>query len=194
MFQPLHHFQKSTPSGSWTVHSPSPLLSRNVRYNSITQPPSRVTRDCSKKKSKSSDPDDDNDFQPVTPPPHKTGPSWRREEIRRQRIVSEQHTRDELREGYRRLKDSLPVSFLNPDVHPIPPQTAPPASFTHPEMSVPMHRHQPLRRSTQILPAGASTHQRPNPCRCETPDSQGLQVLVDMLLRLVIRRHALGFP
>ena len=131
MFQPLHHFQKSTPSGSWTVHSPSPLLSRNVRYNSITQPPSRVTRDCSKKKSKSSDSDDDDDFQPATPPPHKTGPPWRREEIRRQRIVSKQHTRDELREGYRRLKDSFPVSFLNTDVHPIPPQTAPPPCLIH---------------------------------------------------------------
>lgn len=34
----------------------------------------------------------------------------RREEIRRQRIESEQRRRDELREGYRRLKDVLPVS------------------------------------------------------------------------------------
>jgi hypothetical protein len=39
-----------------------------------------------------------------------SGPSRRREEIRRQRIESEQRRRDELREGYRRLKDSLPVS------------------------------------------------------------------------------------
>ena len=93
-----------------TVRSPSPPLSRNVRYNPIAQPPSRVTRDRSKKKSKSSDSDDDDDFQPVTPPPHETGPSRRREEIRRQRIESEQRRRDELREGYRRLKDSLPVS------------------------------------------------------------------------------------
>ena len=34
----------------------------------------------------------------------------RREEIRRQRIESEQRRRDELRDGYRRLKDALPVS------------------------------------------------------------------------------------
>lgn len=34
----------------------------------------------------------------------------RREEIRRQRIESEQRRRDELRDGYRRLKDVLPVS------------------------------------------------------------------------------------
>ena len=84
-----------------TVRSPSPPLSRNVRYN--------PSRDRSKK-SKSSDSDDDDDFQPVTPPPHETGPSRRREEIRRQRIESEQRRRDELREGFRRLKDSLPVS------------------------------------------------------------------------------------
>lgn len=92
------------------VRSPSPPVSRNVRYNPIAQPPSRVTRDRTKKKSKSSDSDDDDDFQPITPPSHETGPSRRREEIRRQRIESEQRRRDELREGYRRLKDSLPVS------------------------------------------------------------------------------------
>lgn len=34
----------------------------------------------------------------------------RREEIRKQRIESEQRRRDELRDGYRRLKDVLPVS------------------------------------------------------------------------------------
>ena len=34
----------------------------------------------------------------------------RREEIRRQRIESEQRRRDELRDGYRRLKNVLPVS------------------------------------------------------------------------------------
>ena len=34
----------------------------------------------------------------------------RREEVRRQRIESEQHRRDELRDGCRRLKDVLPVS------------------------------------------------------------------------------------
>jgi len=37
-------------------------------------------------------------------------PPSRREEIRRQRIESEQRRRDELRDGYRRLKDALPVS------------------------------------------------------------------------------------
>jgi len=36
--------------------------------------------------------------------------SRRREEIRRQRIESEQRRRDDLREGFARLKDVLPVS------------------------------------------------------------------------------------
>lgn len=36
--------------------------------------------------------------------------SNRREEIRRQRIESEQRRRDELRDGYRRLKEALPIS------------------------------------------------------------------------------------
>lgn len=34
----------------------------------------------------------------------------RREEIRRQRIESEQRRRDELRDGYRKLKEVLPAS------------------------------------------------------------------------------------
>jgi Helix-loop-helix DNA-binding domain len=43
-------------------------------------------------------------------PPFSHGHDSRREEIRRQRIESEQRRRDELRDGYRRLKDALPVS------------------------------------------------------------------------------------
>jgi hypothetical protein len=41
---------------------------------------------------------------------HETSVSKRREEVRKQRIESEQRRRDELRDGYRRLKDVLPVS------------------------------------------------------------------------------------
>jgi hypothetical protein len=52
--------------------------------------------------------DDDEDFTPVNVAG--MGADQRRETIRRQRIESEQRRRDELREGYRRLKDSLPVS------------------------------------------------------------------------------------
>jgi len=49
--------------------------------------------------------DDDLDFAPSA-----TNKSDKREEIRKQRIESEQRRRDELREGYRRLKEALPSS------------------------------------------------------------------------------------
>jgi len=43
-------------------------------------------------------------------PSHEAGPSRSREEIRRLQIELEQRGREELREGYRHLKDSPPVS------------------------------------------------------------------------------------
>jgi len=49
----------------------------------------------------------DEDDLPVS---HEVNVSKRREEVRKQRIESEQRRRDELRDGYRRLKDVLPVS------------------------------------------------------------------------------------
>ena len=51
--------------------------------------------------------DDEEDFAPSN---SAANSDVRREEIRRQRIESEQRRRDELRDGYRRLKDVLPVS------------------------------------------------------------------------------------
>jgi len=96
--------------GSGRAQSPSPTIPRAHRFNPIGVPASRTKERNMRKKSKSSDSDDDDDFQPATPPANDGGPSRRREEIRRQRIESEQRRRDELREGYRRLKDSLPVS------------------------------------------------------------------------------------
>jgi hypothetical protein len=64
----------------------------------------------------SDDDDDDGEFRPGSLAEHTemSGDTRiiqkRREEIRRQRIESEQRRRDELRDGYRRLKDVLPVS------------------------------------------------------------------------------------
>jgi hypothetical protein len=56
--------------------------------------------------------DDDfaSDEDDLPHPTHETSVSKRREEVRKQRIESEQRRRDELRDGYRRLKDVLPVS------------------------------------------------------------------------------------
>ncbi|KAB5592179.1 hypothetical protein CTheo_4387 [Ceratobasidium theobromae] len=64
----------------------------------------------------SRDDDEDDDFESdgdVFRPggaPQEVVVQRRREEIRKQRIESEQRRRDELRDGYRRLKDVLPVS------------------------------------------------------------------------------------
>lgn len=52
--------------------------------------------------------DEEEDFAPALSA--NLNSDQRREEIRRQRIESEQRRRDELRDGYRRLKDVLPVS------------------------------------------------------------------------------------
>lgn len=64
----------------------------------------------SSKNDDSDDDEDDGDFQPAIPSVNGGSTDMRRETIRRQRIESEQRRRDELRDGYRRLKDALPVS------------------------------------------------------------------------------------
>ncbi|MDK0628419.1 helix-loop-helix domain-containing protein, partial [Clostridium perfringens] len=50
--------------------------------------------------------EEDDDFQPIVA----NSADSRRETIRKQRIESEQRRRDELRDGYARLKDTLPPS------------------------------------------------------------------------------------
>ncbi|KZO95927.1 hypothetical protein CALVIDRAFT_142260 [Calocera viscosa TUFC12733] len=69
-------------------------------------------RRATKHADEDSDEDDDEDLPPrrVSGGSSKRDAEARREEIRKQRIESEQRRRDELREGYRRLKDVLPVS------------------------------------------------------------------------------------
>lgn len=85
---------------------------RSHRFNPLAGMPTRTSaRQAKKRGSKGSDDfdsDNDDDFNPAST----AGMSndMRREEIRRQRIESEQRRRDELRDGYRRLKDALPVS------------------------------------------------------------------------------------
>ncbi|EPQ60155.1 hypothetical protein GLOTRDRAFT_52076 [Gloeophyllum trabeum ATCC 11539] len=101
--------------GSGT-HSPASSASlaavpRSHRFNPLggAMPPARTT--SRKRRAKvdefGSDDEDDGDFVPSS---NSKDADVRREEIRRQRIESEQRRRDELREGYRRLKDALPVS------------------------------------------------------------------------------------
>jgi hypothetical protein len=81
-------------------------------FNPITAPAthSKVPPCRRSTKNENSDNDEDSaDFQPAN---NNSGGStdMRRETIRHQRIESEQRWRDELRDGYRRLKDALPVS------------------------------------------------------------------------------------
>ena len=91
---------------------------------------SRPTVRCRKTKSSDDFSDDDDDYALAVPQTGvssinpvikidtncnlpllvQVGPVNHREEVRRQRIESEQRRRDELRDGYRRLKEVLPVS------------------------------------------------------------------------------------
>ncbi|KAF7307407.1 BHLH domain-containing protein [Mycena indigotica] len=102
----------SRGSGSMSppIHSPSavPRALANVgrRYNPIARPQRRKpTRRAS---ADDDSEDEDDDFQPAA---NLSGsPDTRRETIRRQRIESEQRRRDELRDGYARLKETLPAT------------------------------------------------------------------------------------
>lgn len=109
--------EMSSDSRGSGAHSP-PLYAavpRSHRYNPMAASPP-VTRSSMRalpkrkmsKKDVDSD-DDDEDFQPISKGPVH-GNESRRENIRRQRIESEQRRRDELRDGYARLKDTLPAS------------------------------------------------------------------------------------
>ncbi|KAF7971261.1 hypothetical protein HWV62_21596 [Athelia sp. TMB] len=102
----------SRGSGS---HSPSfpASVPRSHRYNPIAAPATRSKAAPRRRASKNDDSDDDDedaDFQPAITSSTGGSTDMRRETIRRQRIESEQRRRDELRDGYRRLKDALPVS------------------------------------------------------------------------------------
>lgn len=82
--------------------------SRNASTASSTRPSRRGSVRKPKEEDDFSDFEEDDDFAP-----HTTGdgkPERRREDIRKQRIESEQRRRDELREGYNRLKSALPPS------------------------------------------------------------------------------------
>lgn len=105
------HSRGSNASGSpSSVHGGGTLVHRNhpARYTTTS---SNGIKDRRRRPSKSDDLSDDNedgDYQPIASSDVLI--QKRREEIRRQRIESEQRRRDELRDGYRRLKEVLPVS------------------------------------------------------------------------------------
>jgi hypothetical protein len=96
----------------------SATVPRSHRFNPIAVPPNRASARAAHKRRNSkvndeSD-DDDEEFQPGPAAAVREDPSAprdsRRETVRKQRIESEQRRRDELREGYARLKETLPAS------------------------------------------------------------------------------------
>lgn len=104
--------------GSGTHSPPASLpygatVPRSHRFNPIMAPATRASvrgthrRRGSMRSNDDSD-DEDDDFQPSSVP--SGSPDSRREAIRKQRIESEQRRRDELRDGYARLKETLPAS------------------------------------------------------------------------------------
>jgi len=111
------HRRNSSATSIMSHHSPlvapSPLagIPRAARFNPIATParPQRERKSRRKTSDDFNSDDEDEDYSsaPLTSAP---GTDARREEIRRQRIESEQRRRDELRDGYRRLKDALPPS------------------------------------------------------------------------------------
>jgi hypothetical protein len=89
------------------------------RFNPIAVPNNRPSRVAAHKRTRSSrsnddsDDDDDEEFKPgsIAGSNDSSAPrDSRRETVRKQRIESEQRRRDELREGYARLKETLPAS------------------------------------------------------------------------------------
>ncbi|TFK26813.1 hypothetical protein FA15DRAFT_259318 [Coprinopsis marcescibilis] len=107
--------QRSSPAPS--VSSPGPTtvsfpssVPRSHRFNPMAaSPASRPNLRHKRRASRSNEEtdDEDEDFQP---PVTGGNADSRRETIRKQRIESEQRRRDELRDGYARLRENLPAS------------------------------------------------------------------------------------
>ncbi|EJD03767.1 uncharacterized protein FOMMEDRAFT_19129 [Fomitiporia mediterranea MF3/22] len=95
-------------SSPGSVHGNLPGTRGQHRFNPIGARPARAERRRRASKDDYASDDDEEDFTPTLSA--SANSDQRREEIRRQRIESEQRRRDELRDGYRRLKDVLPVS------------------------------------------------------------------------------------
>ncbi|KAG8695262.1 hypothetical protein FRC09_009270 [Ceratobasidium sp. 395] len=108
----------NTSSSSQNSRNGSGLVQRhNLRYppNSTSSTVMAAGGRHRRRESRDDDDDDfdsDGDAEAFRPngAPQEVVVQRRREEIRKQRIESEQRRRDELRDGYRRLKDVLPVS------------------------------------------------------------------------------------
>lgn len=100
-----HHSRHSSATGSPSSSRANSLVHRNsIRYNPTPSPTSSSGR---RSRGRSISDDDDN---MGLGNPAESFANTRKEETRRQRIEAEQRRRDELRDGYARLKEVLPVS------------------------------------------------------------------------------------
>lgn len=114
-----HSRNSSTGSAASVPYAAT--VPRSHRFNPIGVPANRPTLRTRRRNSKATDEapadvaidaeeDDDEEFHPPPPSTSQTNNDARRETIRKQRIESEQRRRDELRDGYTRLKETLPTS------------------------------------------------------------------------------------
>ncbi|KAJ7103092.1 hypothetical protein B0H15DRAFT_767546 [Mycena belliarum] len=99
-----------SPPATFSAAASVPRSIASHRFNPIASPPARTRAPRRKPTRRDDDSDEeDDDFQP-TANSLIGGADSRRETIRKQRIESEQRRRDELRDGYARLKDTLPTT------------------------------------------------------------------------------------
>jgi hypothetical protein len=115
------HSRNSSASSTAGV-SYAATVPRSHRFNPIGVPANRPTLRARRRSSKASDDchmdaatvegeeEDDEEFQLPPTANNQANNDVRRETIRKQRIESEQRRRDELRDGYTRLKETLPTS------------------------------------------------------------------------------------
>ncbi|KJA28467.1 hypothetical protein HYPSUDRAFT_62104 [Hypholoma sublateritium FD-334 SS-4] len=100
----IYHHSNSSGANSPSSSRGHSLVHRSHRYNPTPSP----TSSSSRRRSRSHDSDDDDDVMGIAADQNLA--YSRKEATRRQRIEAEQRRRDELREGYAKLKDALPVS------------------------------------------------------------------------------------
>ena len=101
-----HHSRNSSGTGSPSSSRGNSLVHRHIRYNPTPSPTSSSGR-----RGRISPTHDSDEEEPIMGAQFPENlANTRKEATRRQRIEAEQRRRDELRDGYAKLKDVLPVS------------------------------------------------------------------------------------
>ena len=99
----IYHHSNSSGANSPSSSRGHSLVHRTPRYNPTPSP----TSSSGRRRGRSQDSDDDDNMGIAYV---ENLANTRKEATRRQRIEAEQRRRDELRDGYAKLKDALPVS------------------------------------------------------------------------------------